>query len=198
MLQRSLDGPVDKPTQILQGAMQVFLEKGYNGASMDRVAMVAGVSKQTLYSHFQDKEGLFVALVQHLAVDRFQLIFGAQSFDQDAETVLRSLAQAFLTQVASDQDYLAFMRLLIGESGRFPELGEVFIKNVTSPGHQVLSQFFRSRPDLQINDPESTAWIFMGTLVSYVLSQQLLQAKNVMPLDASALVDQLVQMILGE
>ena len=55
----SLGAPISKKgAQVLKGALQVFLERGYVGASMDRIAAVAGVSKATVYSHFRDKEGL--------------------------------------------------------------------------------------------------------------------------------------------
>ena len=57
----------DKVEQILQGAMQEFLVHGYAGTSMDRIAASGGISKATVYSHFQDKQGLFKALVERLA-----------------------------------------------------------------------------------------------------------------------------------
>ncbi|MBE9202404.1 TetR/AcrR family transcriptional regulator [Synechocystis salina LEGE 06099] len=56
----------DKAEQILDGALKIFTTQGYAAASMDRIAKAAGVSKPTLYSYFQDKEGLFMALVRHL------------------------------------------------------------------------------------------------------------------------------------
>lgn len=55
--------------------MQVFLKHGYAGTSMDRVAEVAGVSKNTIYNHFQDKEGLFTALIEQITTNRFQIVF---------------------------------------------------------------------------------------------------------------------------
>ena len=55
-----------KTAAILDGAMRVFLEQGYVGTTMDRVAAAAGVSKPTVYSHFHDKEGLFNALMEQL------------------------------------------------------------------------------------------------------------------------------------
>ncbi|HEY9832621.1 MAG TPA: helix-turn-helix domain-containing protein, partial [Stenomitos sp.] len=57
----------EKTNAILDGAMQEFLANGYAATSMDKVAAAAGVSKATVYSHFQDKQGLFTALVQRLA-----------------------------------------------------------------------------------------------------------------------------------
>jgi AcrR family transcriptional regulator len=62
----------EKREQILQGAIQVFLQRGYAGTSMDQVATIANVSKQTIYSHFQDKEGLFTALIERVTIERWQ------------------------------------------------------------------------------------------------------------------------------
>ncbi len=56
----------DKAAVILAGALTVFTSQGYAAASMDRIAKEAKVSKPTLYKYFQDKEGLFFALVQQL------------------------------------------------------------------------------------------------------------------------------------
>ncbi len=187
----------DKPTQILQGAMQVFLKQGYQGSSMDRVAAKAGVSKQTLYSHFQDKEGLFLALVKHMATGKFQLVWGSVSMEEEPEIVLRQLAQQFLTRICTDEEYLNFIRLLVGESRRFPQLTEVFIQCVTSPSHRALTTYLSTHPDLDLPDPETHAWIFIGSLISYVFTQEVFNGKTIMPLDAQKLVDQLIQMITG-
>ena len=65
----------DKAAAILAGGMQEFLAHGFAGTSMDRVAAAGGVSKATVYSHFQDKEGLFVALIEQLVQGKFQSIY---------------------------------------------------------------------------------------------------------------------------
>jgi TetR/AcrR family transcriptional regulator of autoinduction and epiphytic fitness len=69
--------------------MQEFLKHGYAGTSMDKVALSAGVSKATVYSHFQDKEGLFKVLIENLASYKFNLIFGTEPIEGEPITVLR-------------------------------------------------------------------------------------------------------------
>ena len=59
----------EKTAAILDGAMRVFLEQGYAGTTMDKVASAAGVSKPTVYNHFQDKEALFNALMEKLVLE---------------------------------------------------------------------------------------------------------------------------------
>ena len=65
----------EKAEAILAGGMQEFLAHGYAGTSMDRIATAAGVSKATVYSHFQDKEGLFTALIEQLVQGKFRSLF---------------------------------------------------------------------------------------------------------------------------
>ncbi|MEL7315245.1 MAG: TetR/AcrR family transcriptional regulator, partial [Cyanobacteria bacterium J06559_3] len=69
----------DKAKAILSGALQVFTTQGYAAASMDRIASAAGVSKPTLYRYFQDKETLFVTLIQQSMQKNRQLLFNLQT-----------------------------------------------------------------------------------------------------------------------
>ena len=89
----------DKVEQILQGAMQEFLVHGYAGTSMDKVAASGGVSKATVYSHFQDKQGLFKALVERLAKERFQSVFGTEDLVGEPKKVLHELAVKVLNEM---------------------------------------------------------------------------------------------------
>lgn len=185
-----------KQEQILQGAMQVFLQGGYAGTSMDRVAAAAGVSKQTIYSHFQDKEGLFVALIERVTIRRFQVVFGPEPLQGEPILLLPRLAEVFLDKMV-DQEYISLLRVIIAESGRFPELAQLYGRTVIQRGRGILSRYFASHPELNISDPEATAQIFFGSLVSWVLSQEVLHGKHTMPLENERLIDSLVGLILG-
>jgi TetR/AcrR family transcriptional regulator, regulator of autoinduction and epiphytic fitness len=77
----------DKVEQILSGAMQEFLKHGFAGTSMDKVAQAAGVSKATVYNHFQDKEGLFKTLIEQLAQEKFQSAFGTQPLQGEPRNI---------------------------------------------------------------------------------------------------------------
>ncbi len=184
-----------KQEQILQGAMQVFLQQGYAGTSMDRVAAAAGVSKQTIYSHFQDKEGLFVALIERVTIRRFQIVFGPEPLQGEPTLLLSRLAQVFLDKMV-DQEYISLLRVIIAESGRFPELAQLYGRTVIQRGRGILGHYFASHPELNIPDPEATAQIFFGSLVSFVLSQEVLHGKHTMPLEKERLINSLVNLIL--
>jgi AcrR family transcriptional regulator len=186
-----------KQEQILQGAMQVFLRDGYAGTSMDRVSAEAGVSKQTIYSHFQDKEGLFKALIERVTIASFQGIFCTKDLHGEPAILLREIAEIYLTKVAENPEYLALFRLIITESQRFPELAKLYTQTVIQRGRLLLSQYLASHPELGISDPEATAQIFFGSLVSYVMVQEMLYGKEMMPLSRDRILDSLMSLVLA-
>lgn len=186
----------DKVEQILKGAMQEFLAHGYAGTSMDRVATCAGVSKATVYSHFQDKQGLFKALIEKLAQERFHAVFGTAPLKGNPKTVLRQLASKALNQMLNDEEYCAFKRVLIGESGRFPELAQFCVDSLVKPSIETLTQYLASHPELKIADPEATAMVLLGTLVHFVMIQEMMHGKDIMPMESERLVDALGDLIL--
>src|SRR6478735_12161698 len=87
------DEDSSKRRQILGGARKVFMDLGFDGASMNEIARSAGVSKGTLYVYFADKNRLFESIVEDEAVEQGKVVF---NFDpaRDAETTLREFGQA--------------------------------------------------------------------------------------------------------
>jgi len=179
--------------------MQEFLTNGYAAASMDRVATAAGVSKATVYSHFQDKASLFSALIQKLAADKFQAtcfdIYAEEALSGPPRVVLTRLAQDILNERTCDDQGCEFMRLLIGESGRFPELAQPYIENVAKPIIDGLTRYLSAHSELNLADPEATARMFMGTLVYYAMLQRMLGGEQTMPMDSDRIVVTLVDRI---
>ncbi|CEJ45714.1 TetR/AcrR family transcriptional regulator [Umezakia ovalisporum] len=187
----------DKIAQILQGAMQEFLAHGYASTSMDRVAEAAGVSKATVYSHFQDKQGLFKALIEKLARKRFHSILGTEPLTGEPYIVLRRLAATALEQMINDQEYQSFERLLMGESARFPELAQVFVHSIAKPSIETISKYLAAHPELKIPDPEATARILIGSLVHFVITQEIMHGKDIIPMKSDRLIDALTHLIVN-
>ncbi|MEO0969333.1 MAG: TetR/AcrR family transcriptional regulator [Cyanobacteria bacterium J06639_18] len=186
----------NKSVKILQGAMQEFLAHGYTGASMDRIASSAGVSKATVYSHFQGKEGLFKALIEKMTQEKFVSVFGTEPLEGEPKIVLRQLTTKALEEMTSDKKYRDFKRLLIGESGRFPELAKVCVNCMVKPVFETLTKYLASHPELNIPDPEATARIMIGTLVHYVMTQEMMHAKDIIPMEKERIVDALMHLII--
>lgn len=193
------DLSVEKNEAILDGAMQEFLEHGYAGARIDRIVAAAGVSKATVYRHFPDKEALFTALIQRMASKKklFQL-HHLQSLDEEPILSLKRYANGMLDNVASDPEILAFLRMMIGESGRFPELARAFVRNIEKPVLDLLTHYFSSHPHLQIADPEVAARSFIGTLIHFVMLRDILQSGDLVPIERDRLLDSLLHLIIRE
>lgn len=191
----------EKAEAILEGAMQEFLANGYAAASMDRIAAAAGVSKATVYSHFQDKEKLFNALIERLAKEKYRAVLGIEDcriFQEEPNIVLTSLARNMLGNMGDNEEHLAFIRLIIAESGRFPELAKAFVSNLSKTGLEVLTRYLESRDELELKDPEAIARIIIGGLVYFVILQEMLHGKEIVPMASDRLIDSLIYLIANK
>ncbi|MDX1976414.1 MAG: TetR/AcrR family transcriptional regulator, partial [Pseudanabaenaceae cyanobacterium bins.68] len=187
----------EKTAAILDGAMQIFLAEGYAGTTMDRIAAVAGVSKPTIYNHFQDKEHLFNSLMEKLAKEKewSKCLVLLESPCESAPVVLRGIANEMLNSCKEPSTMNTFYRLVVGESGRFPELGKACVRHLDKPMIDALTKYFSF---LKLPDPEVTARIFMGTLVLYIISNEVMHGQEIMPMDCDRLVESLIKIILQD
>ena len=120
-------------THMLHAAKAVFLESGFERASMDRIAAHAGTTKRTLYAHFVRKEDLFLAvfdLVLDLQLDHLR---EPADYAPDVEQALVLFCARFLETILSSKP-LRLFRLAITEAERFPQgavrLHEAMFENV--------------------------------------------------------------------
>ena len=165
-----------KRAAILDAAATVFLRKGYLGTSMDEIAALASVSKQTVYKHFADKERLFSEIVTS-TVDEVAEPVHREVLDLadsgDIEADLRDLARRTLAGVMQPR-VLQLRRLVIGEAGRFPELGRVFYEQ--GPGRTIAAlaaafERLAARGVLHLDDPVLAAQHFNWLIMSIPLNQ---------------------------
>ena len=130
---------------IREAATTLFLRSGYLGTSMEEVATVAGVSKQTVYTHFADKERLFTDLIlgaTNRADDFLQYMTTVLQDTDDLETDLRHVARRYLGTVLQPE-LLLLRRLVIGESGRFPELAHTYYERAPERTLDMLASSFQ-------------------------------------------------------
>ncbi|HEV2140764.1 MAG TPA: TetR/AcrR family transcriptional regulator [Candidatus Dormibacteraeota bacterium] len=113
---------------IRDAAATRFLEKGYQGTSMEDIATAAQVSKQTIYTHFANKQELFADLVLGNA-DRVEGFISGLSVGSDVEEGLLRIARDYVRFV-SRPEVMRLRRLVIAEAGRFPELARAYYERV--------------------------------------------------------------------
>lgn len=119
-----------KRERILDAAAAIFCQDGYTGASIDAVATRANVSRQTIYNHVGDKEGLFKEVVAKLTARSSAKFFELmQSFPvqpNDLEAELTEFSASFLHHMTHDKTSRWLLKLVENEGGRYPELFEVW------------------------------------------------------------------------
>ena len=185
-----------KAELILEGARQEFLQRGYAAASMDRIAAAAGVSKPTVYSHYGDKASLFRALTTWMVERRVRDVFGGTGCEApvplDPATQLRQLASRIVDVSNRQPEMLDFLRLVIGESGRFPDLAQGFVAEVQQQALSRLVQVFSGITD----EPELKARIFIGSLMHTILFDEVLHGDALTTTSKEQLVRHLVDLLL--
>jgi TetR/AcrR family transcriptional regulator, mexJK operon transcriptional repressor len=167
-----------KKAAILEAAEQVFFANGFVGASMDQVAATAAVSKQTVYKHFSDKRALFREVVTNVVRVRDGGIPAdfLSTGEGPIEERLRSFARNFLKGVMQP-NVLKLRRLVIGEAGRFPELGQSFYDLGPKRAAEQLALALReaaARRALSLEDPELAAEHLLSLILSIPLNQAML------------------------
>jgi TetR/AcrR family transcriptional regulator, mexJK operon transcriptional repressor len=175
-----------KRRAILDAAATLFLRNGYRGTSMDEIAVLAAVSKRTVYQHFADKESLFseivIATVSEISDPVYDEVLKLED-SGDVEADLRGLARRLLERVMQPR-ILQLRRLVIGEAGRFPELGRTFYEQ--GPGRTItaLATVFErlaERGLLQLDDPSLAAAHFNWLVMSVPLNRAMFLGEDQPP-----------------
>ncbi|MFB7666423.1 TetR/AcrR family transcriptional regulator [Kitasatospora sp. NPDC056138] len=159
-----------KHQAIMEAATTAFMAKGYAGTSMDDIAKLAAVSKQTVYKHFADKEKLFAEIVL-ATTDRIEamidLVADIPTEADSLEENLLRLARQFLTTLTRPE-VLQLRRLIIANADTFPDLGAAWYEQGFERVLATLADTFRRLADqglLRIDDALLAANHFSGLLL---------------------------------
>lgn len=120
----------DRPGEILQAAMTVFAEKGFAATRMDDIAARAGVTKGTIYLYFESKEEVFKTLArQHVGGSLAQATQAASQYQGTVRDFL-AMVLAMMAEKLQQGHIAIFPKIIIGESGNFPELARFWREEV--------------------------------------------------------------------
>jgi TetR/AcrR family transcriptional regulator, mexJK operon transcriptional repressor len=160
----------------LEAATAVFLEKGYANATLDDVIARSGGSRQTLYSLFGGKQGLFEALITERSGKIFAPFSAEDLLDRTPDEVLVEVGVRYLETVMTP-DTLGFHRLVVAEGVFMKELAERFWEMGPAHTRALLASYFEQqtrRGALRLHDPEQAAQQFWGMLLGSFQMQCLL------------------------
>lgn len=150
---------------ILDAANAVFLERGYSGASIDAIVERAGCSKETVYAHFTNKAGLLKSIVER-GTEVFRHKLDLVEEDRPIKDVLLDVAKGYLIFILTPE-MQAFYRLVIAESGRMPEVGDVFYRQgpeITANRLAARLRLWQRDGLISPDDPDRAAVIFFAML----------------------------------
>jgi AcrR family transcriptional regulator len=132
--------PEARPDEILDAALAVFGESGFDRAKLDDVARLAGVSKGTLYLYFDSKESLFREMVRAKVVASLaEAEVYVRTYEGPARALLVELIHRMYGRVRREQ-MTRIARLVQGELGHFPELARFYFDEVILRARRLVEQ----------------------------------------------------------
>lgn len=147
----------EKRQQILSAASCLFLSEGFTNTSMDKVAKASGVSKQTVYSHYENKDSLFQAAIsakcKSYQLDTSQLM-QASLKEMPFSTCLMHIGELFI-RLLQDPDTLAVFRVIIAESGSSEHMAELFYEAGPRASLRYIADVFHGYGDGAVSKQQS-------------------------------------------
>lgn len=178
----------DKHSAITRAASEMFLSEGFDRASLDQIAQRAGVSKQTIYSHFADKEALFKAICTELTETLTMPLRKALPSEGSLREILLRLGDDTLALMLRPAS-LDLHRLVMNAAARFPELGRAAFEAGATRMIDDLSALLTQRSQLRDglsravleDEARMLAEQFIGMLRGFHQQRALLGVKPVSP-----------------
>jgi AcrR family transcriptional regulator len=171
------DEDSSKRRQILDGARKVFMDLGFDGASMGEIARSAGVSKGTLYVYFADKNRLFEAIVEEEAFEQGKVAFNFDP-ERDIATTLRQFGQAYIELLCRPGGGSA-IRTVMAIAERMPDVGRRFYERVLESRINRLADYLEAHvkaKELAIDNCKLAAEQFMLTCQASLFPPFIFQA----------------------
>ncbi|QIG79348.1 TetR/AcrR family transcriptional regulator [Stakelama tenebrarum] len=151
--------------ELLSTSFDLFLEKGYEGATMDDVAAALGMSKRTIYSYYDDKEALFRAVVSRAiadyTVDREAL---ERLRSDDLRETLMRVGRLRISNMAN-RNAIGLQRILTAQAAQFPDLFRQAFEEGVGPTIAFLIALLRDhagRGEIKVENPRLAATTFLS------------------------------------
>lgn len=129
-----------RPSEILDAALQLFIDKGFKATKMEDIAKAAGVTKGTPYLYFDNKEEIFKAVVRENLVSRVSALQQmAQRHEGSCEEILKLMMRSWWHEVG-ESPLAGICKLVISEATNFPDLARYYNDQVIEPSHAMLRE----------------------------------------------------------
>lgn len=182
----------ERPGEIIDAALELFVAKGFMATRLDEVAQRAGVSKGTLYLYFENKEALFKAVVETLVVPEIERTEQQiKTFQGSASDLITQLVKQWWVSVGESQ-LCGLPKLIIAESGNFPELASFYVEQVICRVRRVIALLISrgiATGEFKPCDPAYAARLLLAPMVFAAIYQHSLLPYDSEPFEVPAYLD---------
>lgn len=131
--------PTERPGEIIDAALALFVEKGFAATRLDDVAERAGLSKAAIYLYFADKTALFQGVIQQAVGRNLGMVEAMLAQHRGPVAVLIPGILEFMAGRIEDTPMAAVAKVVISESRAFPDIGRFYLKEVIGRGFPLLT-----------------------------------------------------------
>lgn len=191
----------DRPHELLEAALTLFVEKGLAATRQEEVAKLAGVSKGTLYLYYPSKDELFKAVIQAYLTQ--VIVEGGEIVDQfegPTSELMKLLAHTWWSRVGSSKAS-GLLVLIMAEANKFPELAQFYVDEVVAPSHALLARVVQrgiDRGEYRAMDVTSVVHALIAPMQFLILYRQCTAVctVNPVPLDPQQFMDTQLELLL--
>jgi TetR/AcrR family fatty acid metabolism transcriptional regulator len=164
--------------KILDAAINVFSEKSFDRANVADIAQSAGMGKGTVYLYFKSKRDIFRAIIaERTMLPKISALVAAA--DAPLEATLARIAEEY---IRSWTEHLPAVRLVLTDAHQFPQQASQVYQGIILPGTEMLAEFLTAQAKAgrirKLENPQLTARAFIGMLLVYVLTEEMLTGKR--------------------
>jgi AcrR family transcriptional regulator len=170
----------DRREQIIDAAMSIFSQKGFDRATNKDIALAAGITPGLIYHYFESKEALLQAIVEGRSPLRLISSLSPTTLEQPPDVFLRFLAQQVLV-IVEDEKFVQLIRVFLPEVLHNPKISPIGYGAIQQALHflEVYVSAKVAQGDLRPVDPALVAQIFMSSVIGFVFRRKVLQDTSV-------------------
>ena len=182
--------PSERPQEILEAALALFVEKGFAGTRLDDVAERAGLSKAAIYLYFKDKEALLEGVIRQTISANVGTMEGLARAHQGKVADLIPAILEFMASRIEDTPMPSIAKLVIAESRAYPEMGRFYLKEVIGRGIPLFEGLIArgvAQGEFRAVDPALTVRSLVGPMLLGIVWKTVFEPLGGEPLDVRAL-----------
>jgi AcrR family transcriptional regulator len=182
----------DRPAEILNAALELFVKQGFAATRLDDVARRAGVTKGTIYLYFDSKQSLFRGIVESVLLPALQeLEREVAEFAGPTDALIRRLVRHWWA-VVSQQPLAGIPKLMVSEAANFPEFARFFVERVVRRARGLFAQVIErgmARGEIRKVDPALAARVLMAPMMFTAIWRGSMAPFDSEPFDVKTFLD---------